>query len=391
MPDDFNSERVNIDESSEKFSNIDPKILKSLVIRGINYAMKEIIDAVIRRVIPIASITTRSLVLKDFALETDPSKLKSAAEITSKSLAGMLALITCKDILKYQFMKSLKDLVYSSQNQQVRSLDDQGKKELIELLSKENSEIGCKQIIDEVKKQALSNIEKDDSINQEIAKRQKYQHDGIEFRDLSVLHQFNRLPEILRPQEAGLTDPEYQVYQDYDGIEDMIESVLEDPDEAYKAPEVENPYSGQMNQAQKQIFHLCKLFLNKGNVRDYEATIRNEIEQIRAYIQSDNSIEDLISESILAVENISFNPNLMIFLIESKVVSLSSWEKRFAFFINGTPMNFSKPSIIEFMEMFIIRGILEKKLFTNEDIPELYSIIESYSSSQNNVASTKWN
>jgi hypothetical protein len=56
--------------------------------------MNEIIDMVIRRVIPIASITTRVLVLKDFVLEPDPEKLKQASISTAKSLAGMLAQIT---------------------------------------------------------------------------------------------------------------------------------------------------------------------------------------------------------------------------------------------------------------------------------------------------------
>ena len=115
-----------------------------MVNQGINVAMREIIEAVVRRVIPIASITTRSLVLKDFALDQDPEKLRLASQSTAKSLAGMLAQITCKDILKYQFMKSLKDLINQSQNDIVRGLSEEEKKDLIEIITKENSEIGCK-------------------------------------------------------------------------------------------------------------------------------------------------------------------------------------------------------------------------------------------------------
>jgi len=87
--------------------NFDVNYLEKLVCGGIHQAMKEIIDAVIRRVIPIAAITTRSLVLKDFALEPDPKKMRDASHSTVKSLAGMLAQITCKDILKYQFMREI--------------------------------------------------------------------------------------------------------------------------------------------------------------------------------------------------------------------------------------------------------------------------------------------
>ena len=88
--------------------------------------------------------------------------------------------------------------------------------------------MGVNKIIDEVKKRALENISKDDSILQEIDKRLKFQQDGIEFRDFNVTRTFERLPEILRPQITGLTDPEFQVYQDYDT---MIETILEDEDE----------------------------------------------------------------------------------------------------------------------------------------------------------------
>lgn len=67
--------------------------------------MKEIREAVIKRVIPITLITTRQLILKDFALEPDPNKLKQASISASKSLAGMLAQITCKEPLKHQLTK----------------------------------------------------------------------------------------------------------------------------------------------------------------------------------------------------------------------------------------------------------------------------------------------
>lgn len=224
----FEDEKVIIVESGQKFPNINPQFLQQMVNQGINVAMRDIIEAVILRVIPIASITTRSLVLKDFALELDPEKLKFAAHSTAKSLAGMLAQITCKDILKYQFMKSLKDLVYQSQDPVMRALNDEEKKDLIETLTKENSEIGCKKIIDEVQKRAIDNISKDDSILQEIGKREKYQQDGVEFRNFNNMGIFERLPDVLKPQVTGLTDAEFQVYQDYDNIENMIESVLDD-------------------------------------------------------------------------------------------------------------------------------------------------------------------
>ncbi len=52
------------------------------------------------RSVTIAGISTRELVVKDFASESNEDKLRKAAHLMGQKLAGSLALVTCKEPLK---------------------------------------------------------------------------------------------------------------------------------------------------------------------------------------------------------------------------------------------------------------------------------------------------
>lgn len=52
------------------------------------------------RSVTIALITTRELVLKDFAFDSNPDKILRAADLIVQNLAGSLALVTCREPLK---------------------------------------------------------------------------------------------------------------------------------------------------------------------------------------------------------------------------------------------------------------------------------------------------
>ena len=48
----------------------------------------------------IASLTTRELVVKDFATEPNEERVRKAGHLAGQKLAGSLALVTCKEPLK---------------------------------------------------------------------------------------------------------------------------------------------------------------------------------------------------------------------------------------------------------------------------------------------------
>ena len=59
----------------------------------------------------IALITTRELVIKDFAFDSDHQKILRAADLIVKNLAGSLALVTCREPLKMSLTTNLKRLL----------------------------------------------------------------------------------------------------------------------------------------------------------------------------------------------------------------------------------------------------------------------------------------
>ena len=54
--------------------------------------------AVVERSVSIACITTKSIVTKDFAMESDENKMRKAAQLMVANLAGSLALVTCREV-----------------------------------------------------------------------------------------------------------------------------------------------------------------------------------------------------------------------------------------------------------------------------------------------------
>ncbi len=71
----------------------------------------QILTPVMERSATIASLTTRELVIKDFGLEGDEAAIRSAAHLMVMSLAGSLALVTCKEPLRVTITNHLRSLL----------------------------------------------------------------------------------------------------------------------------------------------------------------------------------------------------------------------------------------------------------------------------------------
>jgi CCR4-NOT transcription complex subunit 1 len=63
---------------------------------------------VVDRSVTISLITTRELVLKDFAFDFNWTRILKAADLIVQNLAGSLALVTCREPLKMQLTNNLK-------------------------------------------------------------------------------------------------------------------------------------------------------------------------------------------------------------------------------------------------------------------------------------------
>ena len=82
--------------------------IKQLVGEAVDSSIVEILPPVVDRSVTIALITTRELVLKDFAFDGDPEKILKAADLIVKNLAGSLALVTCREPLKMSLTTNLR-------------------------------------------------------------------------------------------------------------------------------------------------------------------------------------------------------------------------------------------------------------------------------------------
>jgi CCR4-NOT transcription complex subunit 1 len=85
--------------------------LKRLVPMAVDRAMCDIITPVVERSVTIACMTTYELVTKDYATDPDESRLRQAAHLMVSSLAGSLALVTCKEPLRVSLSNQLRSML----------------------------------------------------------------------------------------------------------------------------------------------------------------------------------------------------------------------------------------------------------------------------------------
>lgn len=62
------------------------------------------------RSVAIAAVSTRDLVAKDFAMESDENKMRTAAHLMAQNLAGSLAMVTCKEPLRLTMVTNLRNI-----------------------------------------------------------------------------------------------------------------------------------------------------------------------------------------------------------------------------------------------------------------------------------------
>jgi len=82
-----------------------------MVTDAVDSSIVEILPPVVDRSVTIALITTRELVLKDFAFDGNFTKILKAADLIVQNLAGSLALVTCREPLKMSLTQNLKRLL----------------------------------------------------------------------------------------------------------------------------------------------------------------------------------------------------------------------------------------------------------------------------------------
>ncbi|XP_057952190.1 uncharacterized protein LOC131146551 isoform X3 [Malania oleifera] len=195
---------------NQKLSTLGLHYFQRVVPIAIERAIKEVTIPVVQRSVAIAIQTTKELVLKDYAMESDETRIYNAAHLMVASLAGSLAHVTCKEPLRTSISTQLRN---SFQGLNIAS-------ELLEqavpLVMNDNLDLGCAAIEHAATEKALQTI--DGEIAQQLSLRRKHREGvGPSYYDASMYTQgpMGVIPEALRPRPGHLSHSQQRVYEDF--------------------------------------------------------------------------------------------------------------------------------------------------------------------------------
>jgi CCR4-NOT transcription complex subunit 1 len=130
--------------------------------------LAKIILPMVERSVTIAGISTRELVAKDFATELNEEKVRRAGHLMAQTLAGSLALVTCKVPLKSNLASHLRQylLEHGSMIQQMIP------KPAIMLIVQDNLDIACSAIEKATMERSVTDV--DDGFAQAYELRRRH-------------------------------------------------------------------------------------------------------------------------------------------------------------------------------------------------------------------------
>ncbi|CCI49970.1 unnamed protein product [Albugo candida] len=191
--------------------------LKRLLPLAVDRAIREVISPVVERSVTIACITTREIILKDFATECDDVKMRKAAHLMVASMSGSLALITAKEPLRSSIGSHLRALIPSSVG------EPQQIEHVIQVCSNENTDLGCMLIEKASSEKAMRDI--DEALSAVYASRRRYNQqrqgkvsDTVHYFHGSAQQSSVSLPATFRPKPGGIPPSMLVVYEAFQRI-----------------------------------------------------------------------------------------------------------------------------------------------------------------------------
>ncbi|VVA30197.1 PREDICTED: CCR4-NOT mRNAion complex [Prunus dulcis] len=172
-------------------------------------AIKEIVSGIVQRSVSIATQTTKELVLKDYAMESDETRIFNAAHLMVASLAGSLAHVTCKEPLRSSISTQLRNSL------QGLNIASDLLEHAVQLVTNDNLDLGCAVIEQAATDKAIQTI--DGEIAQQLSLRRKRDGVGATFFDTNIYTQGSMgvVPEALRPKPGHLSLSQQRVYEDF--------------------------------------------------------------------------------------------------------------------------------------------------------------------------------
>ncbi|PYI34070.1 Ccr4-Not transcription complex subunit [Aspergillus indologenus CBS 114.80] len=189
-------------------SMIDANVLRQIVHSAVERAIAEIITPVVERSVTIASISTVQLVSKDFAMEPDEERVRHAAGIMVRQLAGSLALVTCKEPLKV----SMTNYIRMIQQEYSEQPMPEG---LILMCVNDNLDAACGIVEKAAEEKSLPEIEKVIEPQLEARRRHRAARPNEPFIDPSMNRWGLFIPEPYRQGAGGLNKEQLAIYEEF--------------------------------------------------------------------------------------------------------------------------------------------------------------------------------
>ena len=195
--------------------------LKRLVPVAVDRAIREIIQPVVERSVMIACVTTKEIVVKDFAMESDETKMRKAGQLMVANLAGSLALVTCREPLRSSVSTHLRQLLTSNlgRSDKLNEQEQNVIEQCVQICATDNLELGCMLIEKAATEKAVRDV--DEALATAINTRRRHREQtGKPFYDMSIFSNGNQrypaaLPDALRPKPGGLRPEHFQLYDSF--------------------------------------------------------------------------------------------------------------------------------------------------------------------------------
>lgn len=185
---------------------LDPHVLRQIVLTAVERAVTEIITPVVERSVTIASISAANLASKDFAMEPDEEKFRTAATNMGRWLAGYLAQVTSKEPLKMSMMNYMKIIEHEFPEQPMPET-------LIMMCVNENLDIACGIVGRAAEEKSVSEMEKIIAHGIESRRLHRATNPGEPFIDSNISRWAFFIPEPYRQLPGGLNEQQLAVYE----------------------------------------------------------------------------------------------------------------------------------------------------------------------------------
>eukprot|EP00826_Nyctotherus_ovalis_P002427 TRINITY_DN10486_c0_g2_i7.p1 TRINITY_DN10486_c0_g2~~TRINITY_DN10486_c0_g2_i7.p1 ORF type:complete len:751 (-),score=276.66 TRINITY_DN10486_c0_g2_i7:17-2269(-) len=405
-------------EISKVLQDLDPNYI-SHIKKAIDSSVLGILKPVIERSVTIALITTREIVLKDFALDPNGSKLLEAANQMVQCLAGSLAMVTCREPLRMNMNNQLKEVLKKYEIPQ-KELE-----QIMKAISNENLDIGSTYIQKSVISKARQRVSEDAAIREALEKR------AVKGQAALGYNTPKQLPESLRPKKEGLSNAELEVYKELNrvlkenttsSIADLVIQGEPEPKGKFKITDslqaLHTALEGEpvhpetvaaalakakqdiqeierfpkvLNQVAREVFqHFVKLM---GEEKAAKEKGRVYLQLLLIISECYETLPSLIADQLMksCPEEVKYNYDLVSTLFQNSLVNIAIYDKELSLALHNISVMSpaSADNLITFVSLLVLNLVLSEKILQPSQLTSTFmelNSIQKTSKAQENVA-----